>query len=158
VLRACDKNGIRDFTSVLHVESSKKGSVLVATDGKRMHVAEIRTRLRAGNYKPQVSRDEVRLGMPVPNVQFPKWERVVPKDIIICGSFNPSNIPKRETDRIREFFKKLSGENVNPKYISDLTENPWVVYRQREKGKPLLLKEYGTAIKAYAVIMPLAHK
>ena len=154
VLRACDRYGNRDFNRVLHVERAVNGSRIVATDGRRMHVAEIKARISPGNYRPVATGNGVRLGAPLPGVQFPDWERVVPTDTVPCGSFRPGG--KAEMNRMRDSFKKLSGETVNPKYLADLTKKIWTVYRRKEKHKALLLVEQGLVTGTYAVIMPLA--
>jgi hypothetical protein len=156
VLRACDKNGGNEFTKVLHIEQTNAGSRLIATDGKRMHVTEIRTRIRPGDYKPVIAQNIIRMGKPVPNVHFPNWERVVPSNIIQRGCINIENTAIGERSPVYNSFVKQTGEKVNPKFLADLTKKPWVVYCQREKRKALLLKERNAKTKTYAVIMPLS--
>ena len=156
VLRACETHGHREFAKVLRVERVGNGSRLIATDGRRLHVAEIRSGIKPGDYKPLATKDEVRLGEPIRDTQFPDWERVVPDDAELKGCFHPVSFGRRDAKRMGDAFERLSGEKVNPKYLADLTKKPWMVYRRKEKGKALLLKEYGTKMKAYAVIMPLA--
>jgi len=156
VLRACEMNGYREFAKVLRVERAGNGSRLIATDGRRLHVAEIKARIKPGYYNPVATKDEIRLGEPIQNAQFPDWERVVPNDAELKGCFHPVSFGRRDAKRMGDAFERLSGEKVNPKYLADLTKKPWMVYRRKEKGKVLLLKEYGAKTKAYAVIMPLA--
>jgi len=156
VLRAYETHGHREFAKILRVERMKNGSRLIATDGRRLHVAEIRAKIKPGDYKPLATKDEVRLGEPIQNAQFPDWERVVPNDAELKGCFHPVSFGRRDAKRMGDAFERLSREKVNPKYLADLTKKPWMVYRRKEKGKALLLKEYGTKMKAYAVIMPLA--
>ena len=156
VLRARERNGHREFAKVLRVERIRNGSRLVATDGRRLHVAEIRARIRPGDYKPVATKDVVRLGEPIGNTQFPDWERAVPKDAMVCGCFNMGTRVKGKTNHAHEAFEKATGEKVNPRYLADLTKNPWVVYRQKEKRKALLLEERGSRMRTYAVIMPLS--
>ena len=156
VLRCRDRNSGRIFTDVLHVEQTQNGSRLITTDGKRMHVAEIGTKIKPGDYKPTVSKDLIVLGKPIPNVNFPNWERVVPVNTTRRGSINLENIPTRNHSRMSNMFTNLSGERVNPKYLADLTRKSWDIYCQNEKGKALLLKECGAKRKMYAVIMPLS--
>jgi len=155
VLRACDRHSGRTFTEVLHIEPAKNGSRLISTDGKRLHVTEIKTRIKPGDYKPLVTKDLIKLGTPVPNVNFPNWERVVPVDVTKRGCINLVNARLNEIDRISNSFTKMSGEKVNPKYLSDLRNKSWVIYCQKEKQKALILKEYN-ASETFAVIMPLA--
>ena len=62
VLRACDNSeGSTTFTNVLHVENTRNGSRIVATDRKRMHVTDISARLKPGNYKASVTKDRITL-------------------------------------------------------------------------------------------------
>ena len=155
VLRAIDKIGSMAFTKVLHVEPAETGSRLIATDGKRMHVAEIGTRIKQGDYKPAITKDAIKLGMPVSNINFPNWKRVVPTNVVRLGCINPETAAAGEIKGVSRSIERLSGERVNADYLADLTKNPWVVYRQKEKHKALLLKEYGAKKETYAVIMPL---
>jgi len=156
ILRACNRNIGVAFTNVLHVEHTKYGSRLIATDRTRMHVTEIRTKIKPGDYKPIISKEEIKLNLPVPNVNFPNWERVVPTDVVRRGCINLENAAIREHSRVNSSFTRMTGEKINPSFLSDLTRKPWVVYSQNEKRKALLLKEYGDEEKTYAVIMPLS--
>jgi len=155
VLKACDKKSGRAFAEVVHIEATNNGSRLVATDGKRLHVTTIPTRIKPGDYKIVLSKEMIMLGQPVKNVGFPNWERVVPVDVSKRGVMNLVHSRVNEIDRIDQTFTKLSGEKVNPKYLMDLRNKSWVIYCQKEKQKALMLKEYG-AYETFAVIMPLA--
>ena len=162
ILRACDESRSPSYTNVLHVERTKNGSRLIATDGKRMHVAEIKIKIKPGEYKPVITKDAIKLGEPVKNIKYPNWEQVVPKDVDRRGCINFENTADGETNRALNSFTKMSGENVNPKYLSDLTKKSWVIYSQKQRMKALLLKEYcpasqfGAKHETYAVIMPLS--
>jgi len=156
VLRACDKNIGRAFTNVLHVERAKNKSLLIASDGKRMHVTEIKTRIKPGDYKPVLTKEAVNLGMPVLNINFPNWRKVVPTNVVRRGCINFENAVIGENSPANVAFTKMSGEKVNPSYLSDLTKKVWVIYCQNEKRKALLLKEYGAENETYAVIVPLS--
>jgi len=156
VLKACDKHGTAPFTKALHVEQTKTGSRLIASDGKRMHVASIKTRIKPGDYNPVITKDAIRLGKPVHDVHFPNWERVVPKDTQPCGCVNFANAVIDEKSPAYDSFVSQAGERVNPQYLADLTKKPWALYRQKVKRKALLLKELGAKTETYAVIMPLA--
>ena len=163
VLKACNKYSDTAYTNVLHIEKADNGSKLVATDGKRMHVAEIETRIKPGDYKPLVTRDAIKLGIPLNDVHFPNWEKVVPRVTAKCGIINLENTTigkaqntSREKSRVYDSFVKQTGERVNPNYLEDLTKKQWVIYRQSEKQKPILLKEDGAKMPIYAVVVPLA--
>jgi DNA polymerase III sliding clamp (beta) subunit (PCNA family) len=163
VLKAGNKQSDREFTTVLHVEQTRTGSRLVATDGVRMHVAEIGTKIKSGNYKPVVTKDAIRLGDPVGDIEFPSWAKVVPAKASKRGVINleTTGVGKaRSTSmamtRAYNSFVRQSGEKVNPHFLEDLPKKQWVIYCQNEKRKPLVLKEDGAAMETYAVIMPLA--
>ncbi len=51
--------------TVLHVEQTKDGSWLTATDGKRLHAAFVPAKIRSGDYKPVITKDVISLGEPV---------------------------------------------------------------------------------------------
>jgi hypothetical protein len=163
VLKACNKQSGREFTTVLHVEQTRNGSRLVATDGIRLHVAEIGAKIRSGNYKPVVTQDAIRLGAPVADIQFPLWAKVVPAHATRKGVVNleSTGIGKARSAsmamaRAYNSFVRQSGEKINLHFLEDLPKRQWVIYCQNEKRKPLVLKEDGAARETYAVIMPLA--
>jgi len=156
VLRACDNSGGSTmFTNVLHIENIRNGSRLVATDRKRMHVTDISARLKPGNYKASVTKDKITLEKSGFCGDYPDWKSVVPKDAARCGCINLDNAASGKTNIANSAFTKISGEKINPDYLADLTKNVWAVYRQSEKRKAVLLKEYGSK-ETYAVIMPMA--
>ena len=156
VLRACDKRSYRTFTEVLHVERTKSGTYLVATDGKHLHYAKIKGTLRPGDYKPMITKDAICFGKPVENVNFPNWQKVIPVNIVKRGCLNLLNTTAGNIDQVCNSFTKMTGEKVNPDYLASLTKRPWVVYCQKEKHKAVLLKEYDASRETYAVIMPLS--
>jgi len=155
VIKACDKNSSTMFTNVLHVEKIKNGSRLVGTDGKRLHVTDIKTRIKPGNYKPIVNKNSIRLTTAAPNINFPNWERVVPINVTKRGCINLKNITADETNSTYYAFTKMSGEKVNPKYLADLSKTVWTIHCQSEKKKAVLLRQYDEK-ETYAVIMPLS--
>jgi hypothetical protein len=156
VLRACDNSGDSTmFTNVLHVENIRNGARLVATDRKRMHVTDVSARIKPGNYKASVTKDRITLEKSGFCGDYPDWKSVVPKDAARCGCINLDNAASGKTNIANSAFTKMSGEKINPDYLADLTKNVWAVYRQSEKRKAVLLKEYGSR-ETYAVIMPMA--
>jgi hypothetical protein len=155
-LKACDKSIGRAFTNILHIERANNGSLLVATDGKRLHCAEIKKRIAPGDYKPVVSKNTVKLGMPIPYVNFPNWKNVVPVNVFRRGCINIENTVINGNSRILRSFTKMTGEKVSPDYLADLAKKTWAVYSQNDKRKAMVLKEYGAENKMYAVIMPLS--
>jgi DNA polymerase III sliding clamp (beta) subunit (PCNA family) len=160
--RATDKN--RQSLNVVHVERTKSGSHLVATDGRRLHVTEIGKRIPSGDYQPVITKDSIAFGQPLPDSSFPNWARVVPgqADTVRKGVLDLANTgigrTAESTEKLSaEFgsFVRKTGTAVNLRYLEDLTKTDWVVCAPKEKGKALLLKQKSDPDKIFAVIMPL---
>jgi hypothetical protein len=162
VIKACSKDPRRAHLGVLHVEQTRTGSRLVATDGLRLHVAEIAVKLPSGDYKPLLTKDAAGLGKPVTNIAFPNWKRVVPENIRKRGVINleasgwGKNQNRTEAlSRAFNAFLRQTGELVNLRFFEDLTKKQWSIYCQPERGKAILLREDGARQDIFAVVMPL---
>jgi hypothetical protein len=163
VCKAMDKDGRTPFTNVLHVEQTTGGSLLVATDGKRLHVAQIKTRIPEGDYKPEITRDAVKICNPVMGVDYPDWQRVVPESAKKKGTIIGLNIVGgKNSDRNKmvileacKEIKRMSGAKLDPKFVADLSAYRWDVYAPSSPDKPVLLFETGSDKEMYAVIMPI---
>jgi hypothetical protein len=162
VLKACTLDKERDFLSVLHVEPTKKGSRLIATDGRRLHVAEISIRIKGGDYRPVATKDAISFGEPVGGINFPNWSKVVPEKTRKRGVINLAHTgigkDRKETDNLSLAFNTLikqAGEPINVRYLEDLTKKEWAVYCQGEKQKAIVLKESNSEMDTFAIIMPL---
>ncbi|MDR0442144.1 MAG: hypothetical protein LBH44_01895 [Treponema sp.] len=167
VIKACDKASDSIYKTVLHVEQTRTGSRLVATDGLRLHVAEISIKIKSGDYKPYAVKDTISLGKPLENVQFPSWPKAIPKKTEKRGVINLKNSGlgknRKETEKLslafNDFVRK-TGEPVNLRYLEDLIKSEWAVFCQNEKRKAIILKEKtGKADSTnvpLAVIMPIA--
>ena len=166
VIKACTKTGDAPFKTVLHVERTRKGSRLVASDGLRLHVAEISQRIKSGDYKPHSMKDVITLGNPVEGIKFPSWSKAIPEKTKQKGVINlkDSSLRKdrKETEKLsiafNDFVRK-TGEPVNLRYLEDLTKQNWAVFCQNEKRRAIVLKEKsGTSDSSgapMAVIMPI---
>jgi hypothetical protein len=161
VCRACLKNAVEQFRTVIHVERTRTGSRLVASDGRRLHVAHISKRIASGNYKPLIGKDCISLGEPEDSGSYPNWLKVVPHITAKLGSIDLTNAAFRkdqnQTEKLSLAFNtfiRLTGVPVNLRYLEDLTKKEWSVHGQ-EDGKVVLLYEEGTEQKVYAVIMPI---
>jgi hypothetical protein len=163
VVKACSIKSDHPYTSVVRVEPVPRGSRLVASDGKRLHVAEIETRIPPGDYRPAVTKDLIRFFAPVEGIHFPNWKRVVPDktrkrgsiDLSRTGLGKDSKLTERLTCAFND-FRRQTGELVNIRYLEDLPKTEWTVYCQSEKHRAIVLRETGAAHEAFAVIMPLA--
>ncbi|GHV82600.1 hypothetical protein AGMMS49991_11580 [Spirochaetia bacterium] len=150
------------FKTIVHVEWSKTGSRLIASDGKRLHVAEVRQRINRGNYKPTITRDTISFGEPVEGIMFPNWKSVVPEVTVKKGTINLADAGmSRNTDLSAGLsvafstLVKKTGETVNLRYLDDLPKKEWAVSIQKEKKTVILLEQKGAATETYAVFVPL---
>jgi hypothetical protein len=164
ILKACGKAGDDKtrFKTVLHVEQAQDGSRLVATDGQRLHIAVIETRIQNGEYRPVITRDTISLGEPVNGIPFPNWARVIPektrKRATLDFEKTGMGKDKSETERLSRTYSvlvKKTGAMVNLRHLEDLTKTEWDVYCQAEPQKAILFKETGSKRETVAVIAPL---
>ncbi|GHU97951.1 hypothetical protein FACS189483_05250 [Spirochaetia bacterium] len=162
VIRACSKDNTRPYLCVLHVEETKSGSRLVASDGRRLHVAEISKKIKSGNYKPVMTKEAIGISELEDDVQFLNWSKAIPDHTVQRGVINleQSDFSKdpKQTEKLSIAVNALmrqTGETINLRYIQDLPKTKWIVHSQNEKGKALILKESGAEKIVYAVMMPL---
>jgi hypothetical protein len=161
VVKACseDKPGL----NVLYVEQAETGSRLVASDGVRLHVAEISQKIKGGSYKAAVTDEAVVLAVSSNNnFRFPDWNDVVPSKITKRGFIDLHKAgfgnDRESTEKLTlafNSFARQTGETVNLRYLEDLTKKLWVVYSQDEKGKAVVLRENGVEYSVFAVMMPM---
>ena len=156
------KSKKKPYTTVFHVEQTIKGSRLVATDGKRLHVAEIKTRIKNGNYRPVITKDSVSFGEPLSGIFYPNWNSVIHenprKRLTIDFEKTGMGKDRRLTAFLSEAYSvlvKKTGEVVNLGYLEDLPKTTWAVYKEPGKLKPILLRPEGGEDNKYAVIMPM---
>jgi hypothetical protein len=162
VIKAVLKESKYEYLTVLHVEETRTGSLLAATDGRRLHVAEISAKIKSGDYKPVLTKDCIRLGKPVTSVSFPNWKGFVPEKTRKCGMINLMDTgmgkDREQTERLSVVFNsfvKQTGELINLRYLEDLTKTTWSVHCQNENHKAIVLKQEGAWSDTFAVIMPL---
>jgi acetone carboxylase gamma subunit len=162
VIKACSKDVNRPQLNVLHVEQTRTGSRLVATDGRRLHVGEISRKIKSGNYKPVMTKDTIGLSEFDDDVFFPNWNKVVPDKTVQRGIINleESGFGKDQNQTAKlaiavNIFMRQTGETINLRFLDDLPKTQWIVCSQNEKGKAVILKESGAEETNYAVIMPL---
>jgi hypothetical protein len=167
VIRACAKTANHPYMTVLHVEQTRTGSRLVATDGLRLHVAEISKKIKSGNYKPHIAKEVISLGKLLEGIRFPAWAKAIPENTEKRGTINLANSgigkDRKETEKLSlafNSFVKQTGEPVNFRYLEDLTKREWAIYCQDGKRKAILLKEKSgspdTGTKGpLAVILPI---
>lgn len=167
VINACSRNNDNTFRSVLHVEQTRKGSRLIASDGLRLHVAEISKKIKSGNFKARVSatKEIITLGKPIKGIKFPLWSKAIPEKTKIRGVINLVNSglgkDRKESENLSLAYKslvKMTGETINLCFINDLTKNEWEVFCQDTKRKAIVLREKSITPDAkvpLAVILPI---
>jgi hypothetical protein len=162
VLKACSKDQKRNYLTVLHVEQTKTGSRLIASDGRRLHYAEIEAKVKTGDYKPVVAKDCVSLGEPVMGIMFPNWIKAIPEQTRKCGVIDLADTgmgkDRDQTQKLSWAFNSFvhqTGELINLRDLEDLTKRRWVLHRQSEKHRALVLREEGAEKAVFAVIVPL---
>jgi len=163
VIRACAKTANYPYMTVLHVEQTRTGSRLVATDGLRLHVAEISKKIKSGDYKPHIAKDAISLGKPLEGVKFPPWAKAIPENTEKRGVINLANSgmgrDRKEIEKLSlafDSFVKQTGEPVNLRYLEDLTKREWAVYCQNGKRKAIVLKEKSGSLESPGTKGPLA--
>ena len=161
VVKACGKGRGISYKTVLHVERTKAGSRLVATDGYRLHVAEISQRIKSGEYKPLAAKDEIILGKPLEGINFPAWEKAVPKNtlesgVIDLGKTSKGNTVKKaaEMSLAVNALNAKTGLVVNFRYVSELPKTAWIVFKEPGFGK-VMLKQQDGEDNAFAVFAPV---
>ena len=163
VIKACARNGGFPFKNIIHVEQTRTGSRLVATDGLRLHVAEISKKIKSGEYKPHVAKDAISLGKPLEGIKFPAWAKAIPEKTERRGAINLANSgmgrDRKETEKLSlafNSFVKQVGEPVNLRYLEDLTKREWAIYCQDGKRKAIVLKEKNGSMESPGTKGPLA--
>jgi hypothetical protein len=162
VLKACSKDHKQNYLTVLHVEQTKTGSRLIASDGRRLHYAEIEAKIKTGDYKPVVIKDCVSLGEPVTGIMFPNWIRAVPENTRKCGVIDLADTgmgkDRNQTQKLSWAFNSFvhqTGELINLRDLEDLMKKRWILHRQSEKHRAVVLREEGAERAVFAVIVPL---
>jgi hypothetical protein len=161
VCKARKKGTPHVFKEVVHVEETKNGCRLIATDGKRLHIAEINLKIKTGDYKPQIRRDVITMGPALKGIKFPDWQREIPEkarkrvtiDLSQAGSGNDKAANSGKLTLALHSCLTKAGEIINLRYLDDLPKKEWAVCK--EQGKPLLFKQQNTKRETLAVIVPM---
>jgi hypothetical protein len=159
--RSGDRN--RRNLTVLHVEGTRSGTRLIATEGKRLHVAETGLKIPSGNYFPYVTKEVVSFGEPVEGITYPNWAKVIPNnpskkasiDLTRTGFGKDVTQTERLSTAYTDFVKN-AGVTVNLRFIEDLPKTDWEVYGEKAKNRPLVFKKMDDPERTFAIMMPLA--
>lgn len=163
VIKALSENGYGTFTSVVHVEGTRNGSRVIATDGKRIHIAILDTKIPNGNYVPLVKGYAVYLKSPSTEITYPAWRNVIPeqtrfKTEIDIEEFH-NGVTLTGAEKLSLAYHTIIGKTgraINVRYLGDLSEHTWKVYSEKDKTQSLVFKDSKEGDSLFAVIAPLA--
>lgn len=162
VNKAVSKKAGRKIFTCVHVEQTRNGSRLVASDGKRMHAARISKRIKSGNYRVYITKDCAAFGKPLEDIRFPDWKTAVPEIKVRKGVIDLTESAwGRDQGKCENLtsalnhFTRLAGISVNMRYLDELTKTRWEVYPPAETGRPVLLRDEKTPEDVYAVLVPI---
>jgi hypothetical protein len=172
VSRALQKGVLPDmlrvrYKGLIHIEENDgKGSMVVGTNGQRLHYAEIGLALTPGEYKITVKKNDLVLSGPIKSEEefgYPNWRAIVKEDITKFGTidFHGTSISRDllSTGLMSKRFYSLikaTEKIINLRYLDDLSKERWDVYlySNKELNSPVVFRQALEKTIA-AVIMPL---
>ncbi|MDR1174091.1 MAG: hypothetical protein LBK83_01305 [Treponema sp.] len=151
---AKSKDETRFFMSGIHIEHSGDKSVLVATDGRRLHIATVDTvQIKPGDYQVKENTRDFMILYPMDNeIQYPNWKRIIKTletqkriKIDLVETKNKAGFSRS----LYQFFQ-ATGAAVNIEYLEPLAGREWNVYfNEKEKAHTFV------AENLMAIIMPM---
>jgi len=161
VLKALSTDETRPFLMVLHVEKRRGGIRVVATDGRRLHMADLVLGIEPGDYTSLVTKMSIIL-KPNSEVAFPNWRRVVPQTGAELGTldFSAASVGKKvgpcgQMTRAVVSLVEKTHEVINVHYLDDLSKAPWTIFGTSGSSRAVLLRRGNIDHGQTAVIMPL---
>jgi DNA polymerase III sliding clamp (beta) subunit (PCNA family) len=137
----------------IHIERTGDKTLLVSTDGRRLHLAKIDTiRIEPGDYQVKENTRDFMILYPSDQIQFPNWKRIVRTletqkhiKIDLAETKNRSGFSRS----LFQFFK-ASDTVVNIEYLEPLAGKTWDVYfNDKEKAHTFVSENL------MAIIMPM---
>jgi len=161
VCKARTVDAKRPYTSFIHVEHTKEGCRIVATDGKtRLYAVSVNLRIPDGDYKPVVTKDGIVLEKPATGIRFPDWSRAVPKEMTRSCMLDLAKTRKGNADEKSaslslavNSLNKKTGVVVNMRHIAELPKTEWSVYKEPGFGKVVVKQKNGE--DNFAVFIPV---
>ena len=160
VCKALSKDETRPFLMVVHIEKRKGGITAVATDGSRLHLAELAIDIAPGDYSPVITKTSIIL-KPLLNVTFPNWRRVVP----LAGSdLAVLDIPMSDKKQVKSarLTRQLvtvfehTRQAIDIGFLDDLSAGVWKLVGSTGTSKAILFIQGEKGKERNAVIMPLS--
>jgi len=163
VLKAVSDDTTRPFLCVVHAERVKEGMLLIATDGKRLHVTAVEYPIDEGDYVPVITKTSVILKSPTTSVVFPDWKRVVPGRTTPLGAVNLNGTALHkggsgcgQLSLSLACIIEKTGRIINLHYLDDLLKSEWELHGQKGNEKAIVFKKASGEKETYAVIMPMS--
>jgi hypothetical protein len=150
---AKSKDETRFFMTGIHIERAGDKTLLISTDGRRLHIARIDTiQIEPGDYQVKENTRDFMILYPADEIQFPNWRKIV-RDL---GTQKHIRIDLAETKNKGGFsrslfqFFKAADAVVNIEYLEPLAGKTWDVYfDEREKAHTFVSENL------MAIIMPM---
>jgi hypothetical protein len=166
-----DRHDVRHFKFVVKVEkildiNKNEVSRLIATDGSRMHIAEIDWSIPPGLYYVNVKKDVITFQEQYPSEDdfYPNWQRLLgefskdTKEICSVDLANTSltkHIVKNgELSRQFATIIRQAGNVINIRYLDDLAKISWKLYRNANDKK--FIFKLNSDKELIALIMPFS--
>jgi hypothetical protein len=163
-----DKKEIRAalFKSLIHIDIEENKKIIIATDGQRMHMAQINVDLLPGDYNVRFDKDCIALIGPMEIVDFvyPTWRKILPSDVVkkVDINFRNTGLSKRKISELTHMSMRMyslikeTNKIINLCYLDDLTkDNIWsVCINEDMKNSPVLFK-HSINQDMIALIMPI---
>jgi hypothetical protein len=164
VSRATDKDEVtRPFCTIIHVEPSESyGCRIIATEGKRLHLAELEYELPPGDYEFRTDSQEAVLKGPIGyEIQYPNYQGIIFKNqkYLYNLDFGNTGLGKNASKNLemtRHIGRLVRRSNIliNLRYLDDLVKLEWSVYVDADKESRAVIFKTKTPKELFAVLMP----
>jgi hypothetical protein len=166
VSRAASNDVTRSYHNIIHVEPSEQyGCRIFATDGKRIHIAELECELPPGNYHFRANSTEAVLKGPIDkddDAKFPNYRRIIFKHqkFLYNLDFDKTGLGKdlkKTFNMTRKVGYLIHRSNIliNLRFLDDLIKLRWSIYTDADEiSKAVIFKASGQK-ELLAVLMPL---
>ena len=163
VMKALSEKNSADFTNVIHAENARIGSRIIATDGKRLHVALLQDRIPEGNYRVRHSDSVIVLLRETAPLHYPSWKNVIPEKTRLKADIDLSTTDEIGTIQAMEklsvantIIVRKTGRSINFQFLSDLAEMKWKLYAGGSKTQPVVFRKVNQEETVFAVLAPLS--
>jgi hypothetical protein len=151
---AKSKDETRFFMSGIHIERAGDKTILISTDGRRLHIAQIDTiQIEPGDYEVKENTRDFMILYPMGEIQFPNWRKIT-KGLEMQRHIKIGLAEKKDkggfSRSLFQFFK-AADTVVNIEYLEPLAGKTWDVYfNDKEKAHTFISENL------MAIIMPMA--